>query len=112
MRLMTEIEAEREMTRTEVADYLREFAAQLDTSEAVSESRSPHERDGDDHRVTFMVGSDSATIDPPETVTFEVEVESDSSLVGSGVEHEVEFELAWQTEATDESEDEAELEIE
>lgn len=107
---MTEIEAKQEMTRAEVADYLRDFAAQLDTSEGSPDARVQRERD-DDHRVTFMVGNDSATINPPKTITFEVEVESEGSLIGEGAEQEVEFELAWQIEESPEGAAGEELEI-
>lgn len=107
---MTELEARQEMTRTEVADYLREFAAQLDTSSAAAGSRPHQPGEDDDGRVTFMVGNDSATINPPETIMFEVEVESDSPILG-GEEQEVEFELTWQAEASSDTDDEEELEI-
>lgn len=107
---MTEIEAEHEMSRTEVADYLREFASQLDRTQSGYDS-DPHQREDDDGRVTFMVGSDSATIDPPERVTFEVEVDSDSSLIGGGEEYEVEFELSWEVESSDEAGSAGGLEI-
>lgn len=107
---MTEIEAEQQMSRSEVADYLREFADQLDTSRIASEGISRDE-DEDDPRVTFMIGNDSATINPPETVQFEVSVESESSIIGESGEQEVEFELAWETEAAEEREGEEELEI-
>lgn len=107
---MTTLESEQEMTRTEVATYLREFAAQLDTTEPVSESPTLTGAD-DDERITFMIGTDSHTINPPETVLFEVETGSDSSFVGSQTEHEVEFELSWKTEPAGEDEEADELEI-
>lgn len=111
---MTEIETHQEMTRAEVANYLREFADQLGaaahaaeshdvTDDATARSNEPSPRrnragsqeSAADSRVTFMVGADSATIDPPESVTFEIEVDSDSSLVSSGREQSVEFDLSW-----------------
>lgn len=107
---MTEIAAHREMTRTEVAEYLREFATQLDPSGAASR---PTADAGDtaDGRVTFVVGDDSATINPPEMVGFGVAVESDSGIVGSTVEREVGFELTWEAEATEDDQDGTPLEI-
>lgn len=101
---MTEIESAQELTRTEVADYLRAFATQLDSSSPGTGTQPPP--DEDDHRVTFLVGEDSATIDPPERITFEVEVETAEALMGNTVEHEIEFELSWQTESTDEANEE------
>lgn len=98
------------MTRSEVADYLREFAAQLDTGVAGTGHATYDETAQDDSRITFMVGDDSQTIDPPKTVRFEVAIDSDSSLVGNEVEHEVAFELGWTAERTDDEEQDA-LEI-
>ena len=96
---MTEIETQREMTRTEVAEYLREFADQLDRGgpEIPDAEGTPGEG-----KVTLLVGNDSATINPPETVTFEIEVESDRSLVGSEVEESVAFEVTWRADQTEE----------
>lgn len=102
---MTEIESEREMSRTEIADYLREFATQLDTTRG-----DPARSEAGDNRVTLLVGDDSATIDPPEMVMFEIEVESDGSLVGNEVEQSLEFELSWTVESSPEG-DEPELDI-
>jgi hypothetical protein len=107
---MTELETNEETTRTEVATYLREFAAQLDPSVAAPGSDHFRETEDRDQRVTFLVGSDSATVDPPSTVDFSVEVDSDSSLIHSGTEHEVSLELAWQEESTDDGSQES-LEI-
>lgn len=103
---MTELESQQELSRSAVADYLREFAAQLDTASPGGTAAGGEA----DSRVTFLIGDDSATIDPPETVKFEVEVETDDSLIGDEVEHEVEFELSWTAEAS-ESTDEPGLDI-
>ena len=150
---MSEIEAEREMTRSEIASYLREFADELDTSTngvgAETEYQDDHDRrneddssatvigtetesHNDDHRddndfgddrehgidhehgdgrITFMVGNDSTTINPPERLFFEVEVGSDDGLVGSARDQEVSFELAWEHDETREDERDAEMEI-
>jgi hypothetical protein len=59
---MTEIEATREMTRSELADYLREFAAQLDGIDPIHRPDARPD-EGTDRRVTFTVGSDSPTVD-------------------------------------------------
>lgn len=95
---MTEIESDQEMTRDEVAEYLRAFAAELDTTtlEQGQETVSHHDGERHDPRVTFMVGNDSATINPPEELSFGVAVESDGSFVGIDRDHEVPFELSWQ----------------
>lgn len=57
-----------------------------------------------------MVGNTSATINPPDTITFEIVVDSDTSLNGNEAEHEVEFELTWRGDETDVDEGEEELE--
>lgn len=182
---MTDIEAEREMSRSDVAEYLRTFADELDAKRANamdgtgandrpshSEQRPDAESnadrppagasepedgaddtvetatdDADDTdaydetdverrnregsnrsesdrresdrnepgesggsggsggRVTFMVGNESTTINPPETVTFEVSVDSDSSLIGTGTGRTARFALHWDESAVPEDED-------
>lgn len=55
-----------------------------------------------DDRVTLVVGNESATVNPPGTPTFVIEVDSDSSLVGSGEQQRVTFQLEWEVEDVDE----------
>lgn len=98
---MTTLESERELTRNEIADYLRKFASQLETSEGGS-PLTPDNNSDENTRITFMIGDDCRTLDPPETVTFEVESESNSSLIDTHTEHEVEFGLSWQSQTSDE----------
>ena len=145
---MTEVETEQEMTRTDVATYLREFADKLDgratehpesnrqegtgrrstdaarddagadpvTRESDTDATGTREKrtegsdDGGrdetegrtaskpDERITFMVGNESATINPPETVRFQMAVESDSTILESGTREIVEFSLHWDSE--------------
>ena len=52
----------------------------------------------DASRITFVVGGESATVTIPETLDFDVEVESRSPLLKSGVNQEVEFHLSWEIE--------------
>lgn len=106
---MTEIDAEQELSRDEIAEYLHEFARQLQTSGATGQQTSGTER-GDD-RVTFMVGNESTTVNPPERVGFTVAVDSDSSILDTGPDHEVEFRLAWQAEEVEQPEGDERLEI-
>lgn len=169
---MADIDAERRMNRSDVAEYLRSFADELDASETTDanrsetddrtgtverrderapgddidtiedpDSESPDASDDDtDHttdgersddgdtvdgpddgdgssrssgsdesnrsggRVTFMVGNESATINPPDEVTFEVSVDSESSLIGTGTGRTARFALHW--DESDVSEDE------
>ena len=170
--IMAEIETSRELSRADVAAYLREFADQLDargthhsddvgdtardrrdattgrgeTPETQTDDRStnvgvesgtetherttahsdtteqepPSEADRDDgtadvghgtryDKVTFFVGNDSATINPPETRTLDVAVDSDSAMLSSLNRRSVDFHLEWDTDAVD---DEDELHIE
>lgn len=138
---MSEISAEREKTRSEVAEYLREFADKLDSgtgsaTEQGQTTRSKGEtarsgtnvgaddpnldRDRGDHadggshgagtdqgsgKLTLVVGNDSATINPPETVGFTVEVNSDSSLMDSGKTQHASFDLTWDADAVEEDDE-------
>ncbi|MFC7044421.1 amphi-Trp domain-containing protein [Halobacteriaceae archaeon GCM10025711] len=90
---MAELEAEQQKTRAEIAAYLREFADELATGE----------------KVTLLVGEDSATVNPPETLTFGVEVEQDSSLLEADDEQSVSFELEWVREEREETDDELDV---
>jgi len=69
---------ERDMSTTDVADYLRTVADRLDSGE----------------EFTLETGDESVTLHPPGRVEFEVEVERESELRGPG-EIELEFELEW-----------------
>ncbi|MWG35054.1 amphi-Trp domain-containing protein [Halomarina oriensis] len=55
-------------------------------------------------KVTFLVGNDSATVNPPEEVTLDVSVGEDSSMMSSGAET-VTFSLRWDKEAVPESDE-------
>lgn len=52
----------------------------------------------DASQITFVVGGDSATVTIPETVDFDVEVESRSPMLTSSTSQEVEFHLSWEIE--------------
>jgi hypothetical protein len=153
---MVELETRGEMTRRQVADFLREFADELDDGPGghrgtehregtdydagFEEDRSPRDevsegpsRDeptavdraaagvdndaedethrGEPKRVTFIVGGDSATVTLPDTVEFDVEIGSRSPMLGSGVNQEIEFELAWEIDDPDVAHDDP-IEIE
>ncbi|PSP89146.1 hypothetical protein BRC90_05785 [Halobacteriales archaeon QS_4_69_34] len=153
---MADIEAEREMSRADVADYLRKFADELDAAREMSfgdeqgedatgatggtdsagrtgpssgdpaasdDARATEragDRESDEHghrgedavttgsgtddaarrgeKVTFMVGNESATINPPGAVTFEMAVDSQSSLIGTGTGRTARFALHWDEE--------------
>jgi hypothetical protein len=104
---MSELHRETEMTRTDVADSLREFANDLDPHTATDPTRS--EADGQtDDRVTVVFGNESATINPPENVDLVVDVDSasdDSSLIGSDDEEAIQFEIRWLAEETEDDGD-------
>jgi amphi-Trp domain-containing protein len=80
----TLFESESHQTRGEVADYLRAVA---DALEAGGE-------------LTLSAGGQSISVDPPNRIEFEVEVEREGPAGGSG-ELSVEFELEWDEDATD-----------
>jgi amphi-Trp domain-containing protein len=110
---MTELDAVQESTRSEVAQYLREFADQLETTDrpmgtplpeggdTTEASSNGERRVGPDGKVTLVVGNDSATINPPETVGFTVRVDDDDPLVGGESERRLEFTLEWAAEAVE-----------
>ncbi|WP_224270453.1 hypothetical protein [Haloprofundus salinisoli] len=162
---MTELETSRELSRAEVAAYLREFADELDrqsdgttqhgdeahptetpnrttggstdsqttgttdatrtsrnspdtatttedntvdTAEATSSDAADGNRshaDTDYRKVTFLVGNDSATINPPETVSFDVAVDSDSSLMEAGTRERVDFSISWDADSVPEDDE-------
>lgn len=162
---MVDIETSQEMTRAEVAAYLRQFADKLDargtqhtqqTHQAqqtqhteggrpVEETRqgqttardtpsstetgqttqtsadttqtsteSTSEESGAAHharydKLTFFVGNDSTTINPPETMRFDIAVDDDSAMLTSGNRRSVDFHLEWDTDVV---EDDGSLHIE
>ena len=132
---MVELESAGEMTRSEVAAFLREFASELDdrqreeadddtarvtgdregvTMERQTEGTSddtrtqesaPIESARERKRITLIVGGNSATVTVPHTMNFDVEVESRSPMFGSGVKQGIDFELAWEIEDPDQLDD-------
>lgn len=72
-------EDERRQTRGEVATYLRSVADRLDAGDAI----------------TFAVGDQSVTLEPPERPTFEVKVERETSRGADAGELSIELELEW-----------------
>jgi len=126
---MVELDSEGELTRREVADFLREFADELedgaavglgdagkeefdDEPEIIGEPTSAGSRDergeeGPDaearnlKRITLIVGGDSATVSVPGTMAFDVEVASRSPMLKSGVSQGIEFELSWEIDNPD-----------
>ncbi|MFB6071588.1 MAG: amphi-Trp domain-containing protein [Halobacterium sp.] len=71
-------ESEVRQRRTEVADYLRTVAEKLEAGGSL----------------TLSAGDQSVTLDPRETVDFEVKAEEETEA-GSPPERSVEFELEW-----------------
>jgi len=119
---MVEIDSEGELTRSEVAAFLREFASELDDGTGledgtITREEMDHDEDFvdagslDPKRITLIVGGDSATVSIPHTVEFDIEVESRSPMLSSSVSQEIEFELSWKVENPDEM-DEDWIEIE
>jgi len=77
---MNEFELERELSRSEVATYLRKLADGLEQ----------------DNKVTFVVGDESATINPPEHVHARMETNTDSSWLGGDNGQSFLLELGWE----------------
>ncbi|WP_436348913.1 amphi-Trp domain-containing protein [Natronorubrum sp. FCH18a] len=70
--------SESDQTREEIASYLRSVADKLDQGDAV----------------TLKSGSESVTMEPPASPTFEVKAEREGPTDGAG-ELSIEFELEW-----------------
>lgn len=75
----TLFETELRRSRGEVADYLRTVADKLDG----------------DGPVTLTAGDESVTVDPPESVDFEVKAERETDAGGGAGERSIELELEW-----------------
>lgn len=135
---MADVSTESEKTRAEVAEYLREFADELSprgegtTDDDRDRSRMGQDRTGTedagtggsreagdrttddrtatDRKVTVIAGNESATIVPPENLSFAVEVDSEDSLLGGPTgERGVTFSLGW---SSDDVETDDELGVE
>lgn len=112
---MGNVSSSQERSRAEVAEYLRKFAEKLDpagtrTEESTGEARqsdgAPTGRADGVEKVTVVAGNESATINPPETVTFDVEVATDSSILeGAGSERSATFSLRWNEEHVEEDDE-------
>jgi hypothetical protein len=111
---MGTVSSSQERTRTEIAEYLREFADELDsdgtTSKGAEEPGRPDdpsrtERTGDG-KVTIIAGNESETINPPETLTFDVEISTDSSILeGGATERSATFSLRWNEDHVEEGDE-------
>lgn len=122
---MTDINSNQRLTRSEVAQYFRQFADQFDpdtTGESYqgdagisgvsTAEQNDAQRSGTDdrpeqtaveNRVTFLVGTDSATVNPPREVGFQIDVGTEGGLVSASDERHVTFEVNWNAEdVTDE----------
>jgi amphi-Trp domain-containing protein len=88
-------EAESNQSRADVAAYLRQVADALDGGDAI----------------TLRSGGESVTMEPPETVEFEVKAEREGPTDADG-ELSVEFELEWPENAPADGSAAGSLEIE
>jgi hypothetical protein len=119
---MASFDSSQERTRAEIADYLREFADELDpagrstnggaddatlessghetgrANEAATSDDDREQSSGAGEKVTVIAGNDSATINPPRTCTFDVAVDTDSDLLSTGAERRASFTIRWDEE--------------
>lgn len=100
---MANISSSHEKTRSEVAAYLREFADELETG--LGGSASHGEPGTTDRKVTLVTGNESATINPPETLNFDVEVDTEAGLLEAGNDHSATFRLSWDSEHVEADDD-------
>lgn len=97
---MSELDIEKETSRAEIASYLREFSQELDGSDGPI-----HVEDATGETVTIIVDGESATINPPDSMQFRVQVETESSLLDRGTDRGVTFALGWNEADVDATED-------
>jgi amphi-Trp domain-containing protein len=90
---MGELETEAEMTRADVAAYLRQMADQLDG----------------DGPVSLELGGSGVTLTPSDPITLKLEGESDWSDGDSEAKQSIELELVWWRAAA--TADEASLDV-
>ena len=133
---MVELESRGEMSRNQVARFLREFADELEEDgvgshheemagdrreRATDERRDPltderretmTEEELEHKRITFIVGGNSATVTPPSLVDFDIDVGSRSPLLKSGVHQKIELVLSWDIEEHDAEGDVEHIELE
>ncbi|MBZ6495456.1 amphi-Trp domain-containing protein [Natrinema longum] len=88
-------ESESSQPRADIASYLRTVADRLESGDAI----------------TLKTGTDSVTLNPPASPTFEVKAEREGPTDGPG-ELSVEFELEWDENAETEDGGSGPLEIE
>lgn len=86
---MNEFELEQEMSRTALATHLRTLADGLESGE----------------KVTLIVGDESVTVNPPETLHVKIETESDSSWLGGDDGQSMDIELGWAAEEVEQDEE-------
>ncbi|MFC4438214.1 MULTISPECIES: hypothetical protein [Natrialbaceae] len=122
---MASLDSTQDRTRAEIADYLRSFADELDPSRqpdsgerddrTLSTDRQEPGVQGTDmttgtsdrgqgqgssvgEKVTVIAGNDSATINPPQTCTLDVAIDTDSDLLDTGAERSTTFTIRWDAE--------------
>lgn len=86
---MNDFEYERERTRSEVANYFRQLADGLD---------------GND-KLTLVFGEQSVAMNPPQTLHFRVETDTDSSWLSGDDGRSVHIELGWDGSQVEEDDD-------
>jgi len=85
---------------------------EVEASRHRTDSGEVVEHTGSRERITLIVGGDSATVSVPERFDFDVEVESRSPMLSSGVHQGIEFDLSWKIENPDQVDEEEWLEVE
>lgn len=102
---MAEIDTQKRMSRSEVAEVLHEFASQLERSRDADVTIGEDEPRTGNNKVTLVVGNHSATINPTESIDFDIEIDAKDPLVGSEVKERVIFDMSWTHEQIEEDED-------
>lgn len=80
---------------TDTVDAEDSYADQSTHAETDDEATEREETTDVQDRVTFLVGNDSATVNPPREVAFQVDVGTDGGLVSGSDERHITFEMNW-----------------
>lgn len=80
---MAEFTLDEELTRSEIAEYFRNLADGLEQ----------------DSNLTFITGTESTTINPPDQLHFKITTKAESSWLGSGEGCSCVLELGWEQDA-------------
>lgn len=90
---------------TDPADSHTDSSHPVDTHSSATQPDDETRDAARDDSVTIIVGNESATINPPDTMRFRIEVKSDSSMLSAGEDRMARFTLQWTGEEVEPTDD-------